>query len=107
MTNILYLEPSIWSIKSIRCPRKRVKYHKLESPDGSGVKNLPVMQETQEMWVQSLGQEVPLEEEIATTPVLLPEKFYSCLVGYSPWGHKELDTTEHAHARLTNWGNPL
>ena len=27
------------------------------------VKNLPAMQET---WVQSLGQEVPLEEEIAT-----------------------------------------
>ena len=33
------------------------------------------------------------------TPVLLPGK--SCgrknLVAYSPWGHKELDTTEHTH----------
>ena len=31
-----------------------------------GVKNLPVMQETQEMWVWSLRQEDPLEEEMAT-----------------------------------------
>ena len=30
------------------------------------VKNLPVMQETQETQVQSLGQEDPLEKEMAT-----------------------------------------
>ena len=30
------------------------------------VENLPAMQETQEMWVQSLGQEEPLEKEMAT-----------------------------------------
>ena len=29
-------------------------------------KNLPAMQETQEMWVQSLGQEDSLEQEMAT-----------------------------------------
>ena len=31
-----------------------------------------------------------------STPVLLPGKFHGwrSLVGYSPWGHKELDTTE-------------
>ena len=34
--------------------------------DGSEVKNLPTMQETQETRVQSLGQEKPLEEDIAT-----------------------------------------
>ena len=28
-------------------------------------KNLPAVQETQETWVQSVGQEDPLEEEIA------------------------------------------
>ena len=28
------------------------------------LKNVPSMQETQEMWVQSLGQEDSLEEEI-------------------------------------------
>ena len=31
----------------------------------------------QETWVQSLGQEDPLEEGMATTPVFLP--------GESPW----------------------
>ena len=30
------------------------------------VKNLPAMQETQEMWVCSLGWEDPLEKEMAT-----------------------------------------
>ena len=33
------------------------------------------------------------------TPVFLLEKFHGqrSLVGYSPWGHKESDTTEHTH----------
>ena len=33
------------------------------------------------------------------TPVFLPGKSHGwrSLVGYSPWGHKELDTTEHLH----------
>ena len=35
------------------------------------VKNLPAMQEKQEMWVQSLGQEDPLEEEMATHSIVL------------------------------------
>ena len=32
------------------------------------VKNLPAMQETQETWVWSLGQEDPLKKEMATHP---------------------------------------
>ena len=35
-------------------------------PEGSAVKTLLAMQETQEMWVSSLGREDPLEEEMAT-----------------------------------------
>ena len=35
------------------------------------VKNPPAMQETHETWVQSLGQEDPLEEEIATDSSIL------------------------------------
>ena len=54
------------------------------------VKNLPAMQET---CVQSLGQEDPLRKEWLPTPVFLPEEFHGqrSLVGYSPWGCKELD----------------
>ena len=37
-------------------------------PGGSAVKNLPVMQKTQETQVQSLGGEDPLEEGMATHP---------------------------------------
>ena len=37
-----------------------------EIPNGSVVKNLPAMQETQETRVQFLGREDPLEEGMAT-----------------------------------------
>ena len=59
------------------------------------------MQETQEMLVQSLGREDPLEEEMATHSSILAWRI--------PWtkgawwatvhrvGRKELDTTEQAH----------
>ena len=40
-------------------------------PDGSEVKNLPVVQETQETWVQSLGWEDPLEEGMVTHSCIL------------------------------------
>ena len=40
-------------------------------PGGSAVKHPPAMQETQETWVQSLGQDDPLEEEMATHSSIL------------------------------------
>ena len=60
------------------------------------VKNLPAMQEPQEIWVQTLDWEDPLEEEMATHSGIQAWKI--------PWdreawqatvhrGHKELDTT--------------
>ena len=58
------------------------------------VKNLPAMRETS---VRSLGPEDPLEKGmVIPTPVLLPGEFHEqrSLAGYSPLGHKELDTTE-------------
>ena len=35
------------------------------------VKNLPAVQEMQETWVRSLGQEDPLEKEMATHSIIL------------------------------------
>ena len=63
------------------------------------VKNLPAMQVT---WDRSLGQEDPLEKGM-TTPVFLPGGFHGerSLVSYSPWGHKESDTTEQLRPTLT------
>ena len=37
----------------------------------SGVKNLPANKATQEVWVQSLGWEDPLEEGMATHSIIL------------------------------------
>ena len=56
------------------------------------VKNLLAIQET---WVQSLGQEDPLEKGLAThSSILAWRKFCGhSLVGYSPWGLKELYVT--------------
>ena len=36
-----------------------------------GVNNKPAMQKIQEIWVQSLGQEDPLEEGLATLSIIL------------------------------------
>ena len=63
-------------------------------PDGSMAKNLPVTQETQESWVQSPGQEDPLEEEMATHSSILAWRI--------PWTEKPSrlqsagSQTEHA-----------
>ena len=49
-----------------------------------------------ETWVRPLGQEDPLEKEMATHSGTLAWKRRR-LVGYSPWGRKESDTTEQLH----------
>ena len=60
------------------------------------VKHLPTMQETR---VQSLGREDLLEEEMATHSSILAWiiPWTESLVGYSPRGRKESDTTEPLH----------
>ena len=54
---------------------------------------------TRETWVQPLGREDPLEKEMAIHSSTIAWKSYGqrSLVGYSPWGHKESDTTERLH----------
>ena len=54
------------------------------------------------MWVRSLSREDPLEKEMATHLSSLAWRipWTEETGGYSPWGHKELDTTEqltHTH----------
>ena len=62
------------------------------------VKNPPAMQET---WFQSLSREDTWRREWQSTPVFLPGESHGqrSLVGYSPWGYKELDMTE----QLSTW----
>ena len=57
------------------------------------LKRLPAMRE---IWVRSLGQEDTLEKEIATHPNILAWRipWTEDLVGYSPQGCKESDTTD-------------
>ena len=64
----------------------------------------------QETWVQSLGWEDPLEKGRLPTPEFWPGEAHGL---YSPWGHRESDTTErlHFHSSLSciggGNGNPL
>ena len=60
------------------------------------VKRQSTMQETR---VRSLGQEDPLEKEIAIHSSTIAWKIHGqrSLVGYNPWGHKESVTTERLH----------
>ena len=69
-------------------------------PSGTGHKEYARQcRRCKRQWAGSLGQEDPLEEGMATPPVFFPGKFHGqrSLVGYSLWGHKELDTTEHTY----------
>ena len=67
----------------------------------SGKESTCQRRSSKETQVPSLGQEDPLEKEMATTPVFLPGKFHGqrSLAGYNPGGHKELDETERARTR--------
>ena len=67
------------------------------------VKNPPAIQETQ---VQSVGEEDPLEKEMATHSSILSWKvpWTGEPAGCSPWGHTEWDTTKrvnHRHGRFS------
>ena len=80
------------------------------------VKRLSTMRET---LVRSLGWEDPWRKKWQPTPVLLLGKSHGqrILVGYSPWGHKELDRTEPLHftsggenvnlLQYSCWDNPM
>ena len=54
------------------------------------------MQERHESWVQSLGEQDPMKEGMATHSSILfkPPHGQRGLVGYSPQGRKQLDMTE-------------
>ena len=65
------------------------------------VQNPPALWET---WVGSLGWENPLEKGKATHfpcifPVFWPGEFHGL---YSPWGRKEVDTTEQLSLHFTS-----
>ena len=57
------------------------------------VKNPPAMQKT---WVYLWVGKIPWRKACQPIPVFLLGEFHGhgSRVGYSPWGHKELDTTE-------------
>ena len=87
------------------------------SPVAQMVKRLPTTRET---WVRSLGsipgfdpwvRKISWRRKWQPTPVLLPGKAHGWrnLVGYSPWGRKESDTTEHkspirGRQKARTWG---
>jgi len=57
------------------------------------VKNQPAIQKTR---VQSRVGKIPWRRKWQPASIFLPREFHGQrnLAGYSPWGHKESDTTE-------------
>ena len=68
------------------------------------VQNLPAVQETQEMRIQSLGQEDPREKETAAHSSIFTGRSQGqrSLVGCGPKDRKDLDMTEQLSA-YTLW----
>ena len=74
-----------------RSPGEGIGYplqHSWASLAAQLVKNLSAVRET---WVRSLGGKILWSREGLPTPVFWPGEFHGL---YSPWGHKESDTTE-------------
>ena len=77
-------------------------------PGGSRVKNLPAKAGDTDS-VPGLGK-IPWRKKRQPIPVFLPGESHGqrSLVGYSPWGRKESDTTvrlsTHAHVALNTTG---
>ena len=67
------------------------------------VKHVPAVRETWVRFNPWVGK-TPWRRQWHPTPVLLPWKSHGwrSLVGYSPWGHKELDMTEQLHILQIN-----
>ena len=82
-------EGEVWSTD-------RRAYPFLGFPGGSTVKNLPAVLETQETRVRTLGREDPLKGGMSALSSILAWT-PPWTEGYSPWGHKESDRTEHTH----------
>ena len=78
-------------VGKIRCRRDRLPTpYSWASRVAQLVKNPLAMWET---WARSLGQEDPLEEGRATHSSILAWRILWTVL-YSPWDHKESDTTE-------------
>ena len=93
------LPVSCFSTSRHPLPQKMSAHFTLRSEEKEQLTSLAQLQRiclpTQETQVPSLGQEVPLEEEMAPTPVFLPGGSHEqrSLAGYGPWGHTESDRT--------------
>ena len=59
----------------------------------------------QKIQLRQLMKAFTLNRKWPSTPGLLPGKSHGqrSLVGYSPWGRKESDTTERLHFTLNQW----
>ena len=95
-------------IKSLPCIQKPRKKNRcaliidipLSFPSGSVVKNPSAMRETQEMQVQFLGWEDPLEEEIATSSSIL---VWEIPLTEEPGGYSP--GTAASRTWLSNWAH--
>ena len=70
-------------------------------PGGSAVKNLPAMtRHRYKPWVRK----IPWRTKCQASSVFLLGKSHRQrgLMGYSPWGHKESDMTDHTHIPMNS-----
>ena len=80
--------------KQISCLWQSVSPHGCSSSGSSVVKNPPA--KCKRLGFDPWVRKIPWRRKWQPTPVFLPGKSHRqrSLVGYSPWGHKESDTTE-------------
>ena len=88
LLGLLYWQEDSLPLSYLGSPFYRLLHLKWASLVAQLVKNLAAMWE---IWVRSLGWEDPWRRQRLPTPVFWPGEFHGL---YSPWSHKESDTTE-------------
>ena len=83
---LIYLKLLLAYIKAIYPLLKIQSISQWASPVTQMLKNLPAVQET---WIRYLGQEDPLDKEMATHSIPGESHGQRSLASFSPWGHTD------------------
>ena len=99
LTFLRLSEAWVDSYQMLKCDYPEAGYLLLTKLGFPGVSDSSVCLQCWRPEFHSWFGKIPWRRKWQSTPILLPEKFQGgrSLKGYSPWGCKELDTTEQLH----------
>ena len=111
----LQLLPWVWRVLIQHLSPQLLRYVKDRYPNPETIESTRLIETKKQFLMAPEGSTCSWRRQRHSTPVLLPGKSHGrrILVGCSPWGHEETDTTERTHFHFSlscigeGNGNPL